>query len=1713
MLKPSAALIFLFVVSAAGAATPARAETVAPALEVRETAARGEAVEMHLPVEQTFTPWIHDYAAFAAAQGDRLEMRQVMEPDVKTIKLENVVPPIHFRLGEAEIPEDYLVQLREVLNSMRDRTNVRLHFIGHSDSLRLSPALQERYGDNTGLSRERAGTTAEYFQNALGLPPAAISYEGFGESQPVASNADDAGRQQNRRVEVQVWYDEISEKLVDKEVVVASEVNRLKVCRTETVCKLRYQEGHSQRTRVKNLLSPLLYEEGLITVPPEFLTQVGQALQNLRGKEHVVVRFIAHTDNSPLGERDERIYGNHLGLSKAVARRVSLAVQESLGLSNAAIESIGVGAAQPATANLTESGRARNRRIEVEFWHDDSLQELPGEPQLCPDAPGAEIVTKVYDSPSGPIPPILFADGQPLLPAGYSERLQQIMAEISDRTHVRLRFVGYTSNQRLDRRTAAVYGDDIGLSTARARRATAAVAEQIGLTEQQVEFEGRGFVQSHDVVNAGFTESDTSRVEVQVVYDESVLVDAYEGVEITRLNREVAPANPFGLNLMRITVDGKPLDDPGKSVPDVQRCIDVALDAADIQFKYDNLKLEPRLNVTAWPRAIRYQDVEETEFAENLVRFRLYSNYRSFIARAEVRIFAEEQSVRDLPLAVVAMDADGLAAWQPVFESYSAPGRSLKYLLRVTDQQGNFDETETRPLWVLDQIDPAMATTDSDRELLAGYGESRIARRNIPLNGGSVLAQGTAIPPGYRVWLAGHVVPVDDQGRFVAEEILPTGSHTVEVAVLDPARNGELFLRDFTQKKSDWFYVGIADVTLSANKTNGPAKLLAPEQPRYDEDFSAQGRLAFYTKGKFGDGWGLTASADTREGPLGDIFSNFMDKSPDALFRRIDPDYSMPTYGDDSTVTEDAPTMGKFYAKLSKEKNYGLWGNFKIDYTDNTLAQVDRGLYGANLHYQPQATTSFGEARLLLDGFAAEPGTVGGRDEFRGTSGSLYFLQQQDILTGSERLRIEIRDKDSGMVLGVKNLTPVLDYDIDYLQGRVLLAEPLAGTADDNLLVHSDSFSGHPVFLVARYEFTPGFADLDTLATGGRGHYWLNDQVKVGLTASRFEEDASENSLQGADVTLRKSSDSWLKVEASRSEGPGLLSTTSTDGGLLFATSDLLDNPSAEALATRVDASVGLQDFFAAGKGRFTLYWQDLEAGYAAPGLSTDRDTSHYGGTATLPLSERLALRLKSDTRRQRDALETAANEVNLDFSKDEHWTLSSGLRHDHRNDQSLVTPPTQEEGDRADMVVQLLYDSRTRWSSYGFVQETLASSGNREDNFRVGSGGSYRLTNRFKANGEISTGDLGESGRIGTEYLYSDRTNLYVNYALENERTDNGLRARKGSMVSGFRTRYSDSASIYLEERYTHGEVPTGLMHSTGVDLAPSDRLNFGAKLDFGTLKDYQTSAEIQRTAVGVSAGYGFDRLKLARALEYRVDESEHLGSDPAANLFVTSSKRTTWLLKNSLKYQLSPDWRLIGKLNLARSKSSLGQFFDGDYTEAVMGYAYRPVRHDRLNALLKYTYFYNVPGAEEVIVSTPEGTLLERSSRSGILQRSHIVAADVMYDLTARWTVGGKYAYRLGEVSLDPVNKDFFASRAHLTVLRADWNFLPNWDALIEGRRLYLPDAEDRLDGALLGLYRRVGNHFKVGAGYNFSKFSDDLTSLDFRHQGLFINIIGKM
>ena len=251
--------------------------------------ALGEVVERQLDVDVGVTQWVQDPDRIAAEQGDTLELRETVNDALETIKLANLVAPIRFESGVADIPASTVESLGAILERMQDRLNVRLHLIGHADNQPLSPRLVEIYGDNAGLSRERAGEVAEYFQTVLALPPEAVSYEWFGETRPVASNATAAGRALNRRVEVEVWYDEPREKVALEEFLVPHEIQRVKVCRMETVCKLRYVDGHAKRARLQNLVAPLHYDEDTIDVDEVFVERVRQGLQNLADKQNVMI--------------------------------------------------------------------------------------------------------------------------------------------------------------------------------------------------------------------------------------------------------------------------------------------------------------------------------------------------------------------------------------------------------------------------------------------------------------------------------------------------------------------------------------------------------------------------------------------------------------------------------------------------------------------------------------------------------------------------------------------------------------------------------------------------------------------------------------------------------------------------------------------------------------------------------------------------------------------------------------------------------------------------------------------------------------------------------------------------------------------------------------------------------------------------------------------------------------------------------------------------------------------------------------------------------------------------------------------------------------------------------------------------------------------------------------------------------------------------------
>ena len=83
---------------------------------------------------------------------------------------------------------------------LRERDEM-LMVSGFTDNTTLRQGSHQRFADNLELSAQRALTVARALV-AEGMPSAQVFAAAFGAEQPVASNADEKGRAQNRRVEM-----------------------------------------------------------------------------------------------------------------------------------------------------------------------------------------------------------------------------------------------------------------------------------------------------------------------------------------------------------------------------------------------------------------------------------------------------------------------------------------------------------------------------------------------------------------------------------------------------------------------------------------------------------------------------------------------------------------------------------------------------------------------------------------------------------------------------------------------------------------------------------------------------------------------------------------------------------------------------------------------------------------------------------------------------------------------------------------------------------------------------------------------------------------------------------------------------------------------------------------------------------------------------------------------------------------------------------------------------------------------------------------------------------------------------------------------------------------------------------------------------------------------------------------------------------------------
>ena len=344
---------------------------------------------------------------------------------------------------------------------------------------------------------------------------------------------------------------------------------------------------------------------------------------------------------------------------------------------------------------------------------------------------------------------------------------------------------------------------------------------------------------------------------------------------------------------------------------------------------------------------------------------------------------------------------------------------------------------------------------------------------------------------------------------------------------------------------------------------------------------------------------------------------------------------------------------------------------------------------------------------------------------------------------------------------------------------------------------------------------------------------------------------------------------------------------------------------------------------------------------------------------------------------------------------------------------------------------------------------------------------------------GEGSAGSRGESVLLGTDLNLNDRHSLYGSYTYSTDRTD----GERGIATVGQRSRVSNQVQAFTENQFTHGERQSGLAHVFGLDFAPAPRWQFGLSLQRSSLDDVVLGS-IEREAGTMSASYRQKGFHYTGKVEARRDRGD--------------VDRTQWLTTNQAQYKASPSFTLLGgfDLSVTRDRDSLREV--GRFVEGNAGLAYRPVYHDRLNLLAKYTYLYDLP---------TEGQDFDRTD-----ERSHVASLEGTYRLWKPLSVGGKGAYKQGEIRVDRNTGDWFRTRTYFAAARVDLHLIRNWDALFEYRWLDVIEAESVRHGALTALYRHLGDHLKIGVGYNFTDFNDDLTRLDYNNHGWFVNLVGK-
>jgi hypothetical protein len=224
------------------------------------------------------------------------------------------------------------------------------------------------------------------------------------------------------------------------------------------------------------------------------------------------------------------------------------------------------------------------------------------------------------------------------------------------------------------------------------------------------------------------------------------------------------------------------------------------------------------------------------------------------------------------------------------------------------------------------------------------------------------------------------------------------------------------------------------------------------------------------------------------------------------------------------------------------------------------------------------------------------------------------------------------------------------------------------------------------------------------------------------------------------------------------------------------------------------------------------------------------------------------------------------------------------------------------------------------------------------------------------------------------------------------------------------------------------------------------------------------------------------------------------HLSSRNEWRQQTTLGKVTEFVSLNQFEYQLDADFRLLGKFRIAEHEGSVGSGYGdgmGNFTEANLGLAYRPVDNDRFNLLARLTrlkYQPTILGANELSLPSV----------------NDVLSGDWSSQLNPHLEWVGKLALRRREQQVPGFGS--LDTTTTLTLQRV--NVLMPRDLRLgaEYRVLSVNELDTTRRGWLGEIAWQKLRNIRIGIGYDFTDFSDELVNInDYEESGWFLRIQG--